>query len=271
MIWFLMLIRWTLPRFRYDQAMRLGWLGLFPLAVLNIVLTAAVLLLWGDEPVATAPATPPPPTVLQVRRQVPANARQRFYLAEVLVGLRADRAATSSATWAAHRARVGQKGARGAVTIQYPEERRPLLAAAAQPAPPGAARRRLAPLRGLHDVRDGVPGALHLHRGQRAPESRHREGARALRHRPRQVRVLRLLRRGLPRGRDPHGHGHPRVLVLQPRAGWSTRRRCCWPSSRPAPTACRRSPVPIPADRRLDDGVARVRLVAVAASARRSA
>ena len=37
MIWFLMLIRWTLPRFRYDQAMRLGWLGLFPLSILNIV------------------------------------------------------------------------------------------------------------------------------------------------------------------------------------------------------------------------------------------
>jgi len=44
MVWFLMLIRWTLPRFRYDQAMRLGWLGLLPLAVLNIILTAAVLL-----------------------------------------------------------------------------------------------------------------------------------------------------------------------------------------------------------------------------------
>jgi NADH-quinone oxidoreductase subunit H len=47
MVWFLMLIRWTLPRFRYDQAMRLGWLGLLPLAVLNIVVTAAVLLLAG--------------------------------------------------------------------------------------------------------------------------------------------------------------------------------------------------------------------------------
>ena len=44
MIWLMMLIRWTLPRFRYDQAMRLGWLGLFPLSILNLVLTGAVLL-----------------------------------------------------------------------------------------------------------------------------------------------------------------------------------------------------------------------------------
>jgi NADH-quinone oxidoreductase subunit H len=44
MIWFLMLIRWTLPRFRYDQAMRLGWMGLFPLSILNIVLTGLVIL-----------------------------------------------------------------------------------------------------------------------------------------------------------------------------------------------------------------------------------
>ncbi len=47
MIWFLMLVRWTLPRFRYDQAMRLGWLGLFPLSIANIVLTGGALLLWG--------------------------------------------------------------------------------------------------------------------------------------------------------------------------------------------------------------------------------
>ncbi len=48
-IFFLMLIRWTLPRFRYDQAMRLGWLGLFPLSVLNIVLTGVVILAAGGS------------------------------------------------------------------------------------------------------------------------------------------------------------------------------------------------------------------------------
>ena len=41
-IWFFMLIRWTLPRFRYDQLMHLGWKILFPLALANIVVTALI-------------------------------------------------------------------------------------------------------------------------------------------------------------------------------------------------------------------------------------
>jgi NADH-quinone oxidoreductase subunit H len=41
--WLFMQIRWTLPRFRYDQLMRLGWLGLFPISVANVLVTALVL------------------------------------------------------------------------------------------------------------------------------------------------------------------------------------------------------------------------------------
>ena len=44
-IWFFMLIRWTLPRFRYDQLMHLGWKILFPLSLVNIAVTSVVVVL----------------------------------------------------------------------------------------------------------------------------------------------------------------------------------------------------------------------------------
>ena len=45
MLLFMIWVRWTLPRFRYDQLMKLGWLGFFPIALANIFLTAVILAL----------------------------------------------------------------------------------------------------------------------------------------------------------------------------------------------------------------------------------
>ncbi|MGE3540587.1 MAG: NADH-quinone oxidoreductase subunit H [Candidatus Tectimicrobiota bacterium] len=43
--WILLIIRWTLPRFRYDQVMRLGWKMMLPLALANLLITAVIVLL----------------------------------------------------------------------------------------------------------------------------------------------------------------------------------------------------------------------------------
>ncbi len=42
-ILFFILIRWTVPRFRYDQLMKLGWVVFFELALINILIAALIM------------------------------------------------------------------------------------------------------------------------------------------------------------------------------------------------------------------------------------
>ena len=41
--WLFIWVRWTLPRFRFDQLMHLGWYVFFEVALVNIFLTAGLL------------------------------------------------------------------------------------------------------------------------------------------------------------------------------------------------------------------------------------
>jgi NADH-quinone oxidoreductase subunit H len=49
-LWLQTFIRWTLPRFRYDQVMRLCWTKLLPLAIANILVTGVVVLAIDSAP-----------------------------------------------------------------------------------------------------------------------------------------------------------------------------------------------------------------------------
>jgi hypothetical protein len=53
MIW----IRASLPRFRYDQLMGFGWKGLLPIAVLNFLVTAVLIVMAEEGHVCAAAGT----------------------------------------------------------------------------------------------------------------------------------------------------------------------------------------------------------------------
>ena len=47
LMYFYVWMRWTLPRYRYDQLMAFGWKFLLPLAAINLIVTAAGVVYWG--------------------------------------------------------------------------------------------------------------------------------------------------------------------------------------------------------------------------------
>jgi len=47
LLFFFMWVRWSIPRFRYDQLMSLGWKVMFPLALANLVWVAALIMIFG--------------------------------------------------------------------------------------------------------------------------------------------------------------------------------------------------------------------------------
>lgn len=46
MLFFFIWVRWSLPRFRYDQLMNLGWKVMFPLSLINIIWVAALIMIF---------------------------------------------------------------------------------------------------------------------------------------------------------------------------------------------------------------------------------
>ena len=53
---FQILIRWSLPRFRYDQILAFAWKFLLPLSLLNLAVTAVVV--WSQQNALTAGLMP---------------------------------------------------------------------------------------------------------------------------------------------------------------------------------------------------------------------
>ena len=49
MLWVFVWVRWTLPRFRYDQLMKLGWKVMIPLALLNMIVVALIMAYGGGQ------------------------------------------------------------------------------------------------------------------------------------------------------------------------------------------------------------------------------
>jgi hypothetical protein len=179
-LWF----RASFPRYRYDQIMRLGWKVFIPITLAWIFFTAVAAY---NNWFVLGPET---------------MTRVFSYLKSLMLieFLRA---------WAHAQVHVQAE-----VHGELPVREVPAVAALPRPARAAPLPERRRALHRLQAVRGGVPGAGDHHR-RRAARGRHAPHH-ALRHRPVQVHLLRLLRGKLP-GRLDRRDAHPRVPLREPR------------------------------------------------------
>ena len=194
-------IRATLPRLRYDQLMSFGWKVLLPLATLNALVTAIVVVAVSDD----RPGNPADEMLVVQRAPKPGAAGGTYRaFGETLRGMKTTMARLF-------------EGPTDDLLSRGEGAGLPALSRPPSPAPlrghgPGEVRRLLA-------VRGRLPGGLHPRRRGREHARAPRLGRRALRRRlrdqPRALHLLRLLRGRLPVRRD---HDGPRLrdVGLQP-------------------------------------------------------
>ncbi len=184
-------MRWTLPRFRYDQLQKLGWQILLPLSLLNIFVTSAVV-------VALSLKRNSMSAKIKIIERQGASFSERLYLVEIFKGMRVTfghflrNLLDNSKLYVRH----------------YPEVKPEIT-------PRWRGRHRLT----THEdgtvkcvacfmCQTNCPSHCIIDQGGRTGRRQVGKDARQFRYRPSRMHLLRLLRRGLSDGCDPHGHRH---------------------------------------------------------------
>ena len=143
--------------------MRLGWLGLFPIAVVNALVTASVL--------ALARSTRDCCMAVKVVRRRELTIWEKLYLPQIVSGLKVTSAHFFRNLFlhTAHRVGLAQAPL-GGCHVPVPRGAQAVRVPIPEPPPADRPGRRHAALRGVHALRDGLPGEVHHDRGGRAPD-----------------------------------------------------------------------------------------------------